>query len=562
MKVYVQNKEVTLTDKDFISEGGEGKIYGKDTLIYKIYHEPSKMIPIAKIAELQSLTLRNIIVPKDVLTNGKGTPVGFSMPWIKNTVPLCKLFTNDYRNRFAVTNKTIIDLIEAMANTINHIHSKNILMVDGNEMNYLVSTDHKSPVFIDTDSYQTSTYPATAIMPSIRDHHSSKFSEMTDWFSFAIVSFQLFIGIHPYKGTHSTYKKSDLEGRMKNNVSVFNSDVKVPAMVRDFGVIPDAYKTWYIDLFEKGKRTNPPIMSLMFKPVTVQKTKVTVDSQQFILTLLYTFEDTLDEDIIRFIKNYVVTSDTIYTLQGKAMFSATTSSELIFTNRTNTPIKVDIVNNILEFTKEGSSAFSKEIKVNDKMIVGNSVYVLQDDKVLEVELEETGIKIFPVVKSYWNVLPNATQMFNGVIYQNILGKPWFMIPYKTGKGQSACSLQMMKELEGYKILECKRDKRFMNVITSKGNVFDSFFFKFDSDVFTSYSYSKEEDITYHVPNFTVLDNGNCIRITIDDEIQVFRDLVNILKKTDSRVNFESKLCSEGNTVYLRDSKKIYQFKMK
>lgn len=557
MKVYVQNKEVTLTDKDFISEGGEGKIYGKDALIYKIYHEPSKMIPIAKITELQSLTFRNIVVPKDVLTNGKGTSVGFSMPWVKNTVPLCKLFTNDYRNRFSVNNKTIIDLIESMANTINHIHSKNILMVDGNEMNYLISTDHKVPVFIDTDSYQTLNYPATAIMPSIRDHHSSKFSEMTDWFSFAIVSFQLFIGIHPYKGTHSTYKKSDLEGRMKNNISVFNSDVKVPAMVRDFGIIPDAYKNWYMDLFEKGKRTVPPIMSLMFKPTITHKIKVTTDSQQFILTLLNTF----DSDIIRLIKGYVVTINGIYDLHGKVMLSATTSSELIFTNKTNTPIRVDIVDGILEFTK-GSSIFSKEIKANDKMIVGNSVYVLQDDKVMEVELEEAGIKIFPVVKSYWNVLPNATQMFNGVIYQNILGKPWFMIHYKTGKGQSACSLQMMKELEGYKILECKRDKRFMNVIASKGNVFDSFFFKFDSDVFTTYTFSKEEDVTYHVPNFIVLDNGTCIRITVDDEIQVFRDLVNILKKTDSRVNFESKLCSDGNSVYLRDSKKLYQFKMK
>ena len=55
-------------------------------------------------------------------------------------------------------------------------------------------TKGQREVFV--DSYQTAHYPATAIMPSVRDWKVPlhDFSELSDWFSFAIVSFQVFLG--------------------------------------------------------------------------------------------------------------------------------------------------------------------------------------------------------------------------------------------------------------------------------------------------------------------------------------------------------------------------------
>ena len=43
------NKTINLTDKDFLSSGGEGDIYIKDNKAFKIYHEKSKVKKIAHI---------------------------------------------------------------------------------------------------------------------------------------------------------------------------------------------------------------------------------------------------------------------------------------------------------------------------------------------------------------------------------------------------------------------------------------------------------------------------------------------------------------------------------
>ena len=98
MKYIIQGKgEIQVNQNDFISEGGEGKVYGVGNQILKIYSDLKKMIPYSKIQELQNLNRPNILIPKDVVLL-KNQVVGFTMDYIKSTVALCKLFTNDFRN--------------------------------------------------------------------------------------------------------------------------------------------------------------------------------------------------------------------------------------------------------------------------------------------------------------------------------------------------------------------------------------------------------------------------------------------------------------------------------
>ena len=88
--------------------------------------------------------------------------------------------------------------------------------------NFLIDRDMQHVLFIDVDSYQTAGFPATAIMDSIRDRHSSTYSAGTDWFSFAILAFQMFVGVHPYRGKHATLavsgERSATDGRAGNGV--------------------------------------------------------------------------------------------------------------------------------------------------------------------------------------------------------------------------------------------------------------------------------------------------------------------------------------------------------
>lgn len=70
MKVIVQNQgEVSLTQKDFLTQGGQGNIYVKNMLVYKIYHDKHKMIPVSKLRELSELSSQNIIKPERIITN-------------------------------------------------------------------------------------------------------------------------------------------------------------------------------------------------------------------------------------------------------------------------------------------------------------------------------------------------------------------------------------------------------------------------------------------------------------------------------------------------------------
>ncbi len=111
--------------------------------------------------------------------------------------------------------------------SVLYAHQQGAILVDANELNWLMNrTTEPEPRIVDVDSWQLGTkWPARVIMPSIRDWHTHGFNEESDWFSYAIVTFQVFSGIHPYRGRHDGYSNNEIERRMKDNVSVFNKDV-------------------------------------------------------------------------------------------------------------------------------------------------------------------------------------------------------------------------------------------------------------------------------------------------------------------------------------------------
>jgi hypothetical protein len=292
MKYFIQDGgAIELNEPDFVAEGGEGKLYTKNQLVFKIYTDPNKMIPATKIQELIVLNKPNIIRPQAILLDKNHKPVGFSMTPVTPSVALPRLFTNDFRNRYQIQDNTIVNLVEQMMETITFIHAQDCLLVDGNEMNYLVTEpDYDTPYFIDVDSYQTQNFPATAIMPSIRDYHTPVFSKLTDWFAFAIVACQLFVGIHPYKGKHSQFRKKNLEARMRANISIFNQDVSLPAAVRDFNIIPPAFYDWFVRMFEQGERVPPPLLGSVPLAPLIHK-KIIHSTNHFIITLLQEFNE-------------------------------------------------------------------------------------------------------------------------------------------------------------------------------------------------------------------------------------------------------------------------------
>ncbi|GAG15602.1 unnamed protein product, partial [marine sediment metagenome] len=238
MQVLVKGKKdkINLTKNHFVASGGEGSIYARRGTVYKIYTDPKAVIHYSKMKELSSITNPNVIKPERLVLNSKNKPIGYTMKHVPKTYALCQIFPKAFRDRTGMDTKNVLNLVQKMQKTIIDIHKQKILIVDLNEMNFLVDKKFNEVFFIDVDSYQTQSFPATAIMESIRDVHNKTFSELTDWFSFAVVSFQMFIGIHPYKGKHPTIK--GIVDRMKANIPVFHNDVKFPKVCMPFDTIP------------------------------------------------------------------------------------------------------------------------------------------------------------------------------------------------------------------------------------------------------------------------------------------------------------------------------------
>ena len=567
---YIRGKkQVNLTQREFIAKGGEGSIYGKEDTIYKIYEDLKNMIPEAKIEELQVLNNPLIIKPKNIVLDSRKRVVGFTMNWIKNTIDLCKLFTNGFRKTNNFSDPT--QLIENKRKVISEIHKSKCLIVDGNEFNFLVDNKtFSTPYFIDVNSYQTPSFPATAIMSSIRDYScGNNFSEYSDWYSFAIICCQLFVGIHPFRGKHPDFKKNDLQERMKANVSIFNKNTKIPPMARDLNLIPVNYKNWFVSLFENGKREFPPslvgkIITIPFKILPSMKS-----TDNFIISLIKEFGS---EIFFYGVKNgitIVKTKEKIH-LNYKEEYFVNPDVEVVFTPTWLTPILIKIENKRLKFKSLGDKIEKLDIECTEKMIVENTLYVRNEGKLIEISVDNMGKKmdrkVIPSIKSVWDIIPYSSKMFSNVIYQNIMGNPYLGIPIpKIGEPSSFIEINI-PELEGYKIVDAKYESHVCVIVghSHKSGQYDRLILRFDKN-FKTYDHRVIEDINYTTINFVVLDNGIAVSINEDDIMEIFSN--NIKNKevksiTDPEINNNLKLCKSGMKLMFFQDNKIYRIQIK
>jgi hypothetical protein len=546
-----------FTDRDFKCKGGEANLYIRNNIAFKVCHDPSKMIPQAKVKELQALDSPLIVKPIDFIFDDD-TLIGFTMKALNDTcVPLVKLFANGFRDANGITNDHIIELVENIKNETHNIHQKKIVIVDGNELNYMIDNDWITPYFIDINCWQTPNFPATAIMPSIRDFKTKGFSVLTDWFSFAVISFQLFIGIHPFRGTAPGYKKKDLDKRVKDCVSVLHPNVIIPDAARDLKNIPSAYMDWYFKLFEKGERVPPPAL-----PGTAGKTQVQViliqSTNNFEISEIREFP----EDILFYSNFYgnsiTKTKSKIYV--NRTDYSVTDNVEIMYVMPEMVPIFAKIENDHVEF-KPLDSAYSVKniaIKCTDKMITNNILYLKNKGKIIEMHFEIFGKKIIPTPKKVWRCEEQSSEMFSSVVAQSVLGDAYLVIPY-----DSKCKNIKIPELDDYRIIDAKYDNGVCVVIGHKDGQYDKLIFKFDAGA--KYSFRIIEDVDYLPINFVTLDNGVCIMINEDDSVEIFLNRIDkddVKRIEDPDIHSTMKLSKDGISAMFFKGNKLFSIKTK
>jgi serine/threonine protein kinase len=560
-RYFVQGKgEIKLARSDFKAQGGEGAIYVKGSTAYKIYLDSTRAISVQKIRELSVLSQPNIIRPLDLLLSGKNIPIGYSMKSVGKSYSLCQLFPRAFRQRNNLTSDLTLKLVRRLQEGVAHVHSKGILIVDLNELNFLISTDFREVFFIDVDSYQTPSFPAWVLMESVRDRHSKMFTTDTDWFSFAVVSFQMFTGIHPFKGTfpplqHLPDAESKLNARMLTNISVLHTGVTVPMSCLSFSLIPPVYLDWYRAVFEEGKRLPPPQdvhQQIIVQPAIPTHNVITGSS--FVITRLREF----DSQIFFHDGSITITEKRIY-FDGKTYPRPTHDLKLVVSPRQRHLIAAFIDSSELQFLDLTTGKdIDADVKAEEIAVSGGQLFIKQAESIFAIDLIELPNRILVGIKPIANVMMRATQMFEGLAIQNLLGATYASILVHGGKAYQV----RLPELDSHQIVDAKLERNVLVVVVVKNGRYDKLIYRFAKQ-FDAYDVRVIPDIATTGIEFTVLDSGIVLHLA-EDNLEVFssvRGSTSIKTIADAALLDDIRLFHTGTQALIARGAEIYRIRL-
>lgn len=579
MRVWVKgsNQQIDLTQRNYIAAGGQGTVYARQGVGFKVYHNANDMLPLGKISELKAIQDPHIVKPEDLLTDKAGTPIGYTTKFVDDAYTLCQLFPRAFRERNALDNNGMKELIRKMRESIANVHKAQVLIVDLNEMNFLVDKTFNDIYFIDTDSYQTPHYPATAIMDSIRDWtvKGQDWTTNTDWYSFAILSFQMFCGIHPFKGRYKGAKtefKTKLptddpndafavtRRRMLAGISVLHPEVGVPDVAYPVSVIPKGYQTWYEAVFTQGKRCAPPMDfgAFTFQPAVTAAVSATAKLD---IAEVGSFTGAIESVWSDGRQIVVRTADTVW-LDGQQIrppsrFYLHTG----FSPKGARVIQVDSSGKIPQFYNvTDRTPIPFNLQVREVSDYDGRLYVRTDDRVHEVILTDAGTQVIASTKEIAQTLPHATRLFPGVIVQRLLGSTFLSLLSRSG---TALQVQV-KELDAYRILDAKFDRGVLMLVGEQKGQYDRIVMRFD-DAGNTEPLRIIRDITPAGLNFVTLDSGVCISMTEEEKLEVFSSRpgsTGLKVVEDPILGGDMTLARQGGTLLFARGNKLYKMKMR
>jgi len=541
-----------LQDTDFLASGGQANVYAKRGLVYKIYHDPKTLIPEQKLNELSGLKNHpEIVLPIDQIYDHQGERIGLVFRWIQNAEPLYNMGSNGYWRDHGITPQIAAKIIDSIKRTAELVHKHSCLVVDFNPFNVLVNQDtFETHFFIDTESWQTKSFPATAIMPSIRDYHSKDFSDLTDWYSFAIISCEFFLGIHPFKGNHPRFNNSSgMEERMKVNASLFDKNVKINSRVRPLDTIPGNYRQWYIDLFQAGKRIKPP-------DNPGDSGMVTAIKQTAIVTTGLKVELLQEYDSRIAFHQFINGTRIVKTESGvwvkKELFNYA-QVDVLCVDKDFLFVKNRVKDN-LNFYNERNRHFQFDYQFDYLMVSDNQLYLKDREYLYKIDVSGLGDNYITAHSQTWQIMPNSTQVYPGLCIQNILGKVFFLFP-----GYSNIQIP---ELEGYRIILAKRWGNVVAAIANKDGQDCRFIFTFNW-LFDAYHTDREETDDKDLNMAVLVKKEIAIILEQDGQIEIM-SLRGFNRKTvkDDEIKADWILSNEDERVVFYSDNKLFSVSMK
>lgn len=522
--------KLKLTPVMHVATGGEGSVYRSAGTMIKLYTDPARMSqPGMKdnLLRLAAFDHECIVAPRNLVLDSKGNHIGFYMEFVEGGEALSSIFTNDYRQRTGFGDEHASQLVDQMFGTMGYAHERDTLMVDPNELNWTTvpgSLPGRNARALDVDAWITAGYKPSTIpmMASIRDWHAPKIGVETDRFALGVVTFQVYTGIHPYRGTLDGYKRTELARRMKEKASVFTAGVRLNQAVRDFSCIPGPLLSWYEAVFQNGDRSQPP--SPFYTGVTTPARQVRV--MRVTTTAAGTLKyvrlfDRPGDPVIRVFPCGVVLLRSLKLFDvGRQRLIGTAASEdcevvkvdggWLVANRSPQPTFT-----YLDHVQGTSTSLTVNLVARNIVRFQNRLFGVTMEGLVELYLKKFARPILSVGQT-WQSMFNSTQWFDGVGVLDAMGAKYLIAPF----GDDACGQVRVRELDGLRVMAAKGGGRFVSVVAvNRDGEYRKVEFTFDR-LYKTYTVW-EGDAEGPELNMSLLPRGVAATIVRDGELVIF-----------------------------------------
>lgn len=532
MKVFVHGQgPVTLEPGDFVGQGGQACVYARGDVAFKLFADPNAMVSYGKLLELRAISHPDVIVPDALVKDDKsGRAIGYTMRYVRGARPLGQLFPPAFQQRHRLDAAAVLGLVEKLRELFVAVHEGGALVVDANELNFLIDADFKRVYAIDTDSYATRSYPASAIAPTIRDPRTvptsggaPTFDEGSDWFAFAVLAFQLWVGMHPYRGTHPTART--LSERMRANLSAFDPTVKLPPMAAPFDTLPGPLREFLEATLQRGERSAPP--SFDVAPASAYPKQ----GRHVAAPLAVGPKDGLRLEVLARAPGAIVRifagetnevlldgAEGLTTLEGRALPEVPRGRHAIaFSPRLGRPVVATETSQGVTLTCLTSGLrLEAPGKLEAIALGGGRLVARMGDALVELGLREVGATVIVTPKVLARVLPRATQLFDGVAVQSLLGATYLSL----FGGPNGCRQLRVPELDGTRVLDAICDRSVVALVVEARGVWQRVRLRV-SATDGSYDVRVTHGIEPEVCELVVLETGVGLMRTDANGLEVF-----------------------------------------
>lgn len=272
--VNAGSQRIRIDPSSLIGEGGEAEVYRitADTVL-KLFKPCRLGVYDAKLKRLPKFPAE-VAAPKEICTDNRGNIVGYTMKFIDGAYHLRSLASKDFRSKSGITTDSVVDLFRKLHHVICLTHGAGIIVGDFNPLNVLIR--HDQVHLLDADSMQFAgflceTFTPRYVDPLLCDPTNTRLtmiaphSELSDWYSFAVMFFEALLYVHPFGGVFRPANKQDNvppDLRPLHRISVFHPEVIYPVAAARYQDLPKNVIDYYRDLLTNDIRFEFPLSLL------------------------------------------------------------------------------------------------------------------------------------------------------------------------------------------------------------------------------------------------------------------------------------------------------------